>query len=155
MKAFLRENALTLFFVGLLLLALGGQSVAGLAQLNSQQVAAGQDAVTYGEYLLSSDFVADVAENWQSEFLQFFLYVLATVWFVQRGSTESKEPGEGGLESGTLCPRSPALLLLKDPLTPRPRECVPLQVEVLVVRRDTRITDQHVRIVSEQRMSDK
>jgi hypothetical protein len=114
-KTFLRDNALTLFFVGLLLLALVGQSLSGLAEFNSQQVAAGLDAISYGHYLLSSDFAVDVAENWQSEFLQFFLYILATVWFVQRGSTESKQPGDGGLESdeeqqvGAYAgPRSPA-----------------------------------------------
>ncbi|GAA3558350.1 hypothetical protein GCM10022197_12060 [Microlunatus spumicola] len=96
MRTFLRENALTLFFGGLLLLALVGQSVAGLAQHNGQQVADGQEAISYAQYLLSSDFATDVAENWQSEFLQFFLYVLATVWFVQKGSSESKKPGHGG-----------------------------------------------------------
>jgi hypothetical protein len=41
----------------------------------------------------------DVAENWQSEFLQFFLYILVTVWLVQRGSPESKKPHEAGVES--------------------------------------------------------
>ncbi len=35
-------------------------------------------------------------ENWQSEYLQFTLYILLTVWFVQRGSPESKEPGQEG-----------------------------------------------------------
>jgi hypothetical protein len=35
-------------------------------------------------------------ENWESEFLQFTLYILATVWLVQKGSPESKEPGEAG-----------------------------------------------------------
>ncbi len=29
-------------------------------------------------------------ENWQSEYLQFTLYIFATVWLVQRGSPESK-----------------------------------------------------------------
>ena len=29
-------------------------------------------------------------ENWQSEFLQFFLFIGATVWLVQKGSNESK-----------------------------------------------------------------
>jgi hypothetical protein len=47
----------------------------------------------------SSSFGVDVMENWQSEYLQFFLYVFATVWLVQRGSAESKEPGEEGMES--------------------------------------------------------
>ena len=35
-------------------------------------------------------------ENWQSEYLQFFLYIFATVWLVQLGSAESKEPGKDG-----------------------------------------------------------
>jgi hypothetical protein len=38
-------------------------------------------------------------ENWQSEYLQFFLYIFATVWLVQRGSSESKNPGDEGTES--------------------------------------------------------
>ena len=40
-----------------------------------------------------------MTENWQSEYLQFALFVLATIWLVQRGSTESKEPGNEGPES--------------------------------------------------------
>ena len=46
----------------------------------------------------------DVAENWQSEYLQFFLFISATVWLVQRGSPESKEPGQGrhGVRQGTM-----------------------------------------------------
>jgi hypothetical protein len=41
----------------------------------------------------------DVTENWQSEYLQFFLYVFATVWLLQRGSPESKEMHKAGTES--------------------------------------------------------
>jgi len=41
----------------------------------------------------------DVAENWQSEFLQFWVYLMATVWLVQRGSPESKELEKVGRES--------------------------------------------------------
>jgi hypothetical protein len=47
----------------------------------------------------SADFMVDVSENWQSEFLQFLLYLTATVWLVQKGSPESKKPDEAGLES--------------------------------------------------------
>jgi Domain of unknown function (DUF6766) len=39
-----------------------------------------------------------VAENWQSEYLQFLLYILLTVWLIQRGSPESKKEGEEGSE---------------------------------------------------------
>jgi hypothetical protein len=40
-----------------------------------------------------------VMENWQSEFLQFFLFILATVWLVQKGSNESKPLEDVGVES--------------------------------------------------------
>ena len=99
MKRFLRENSLTLAFGLILLLALVGQSWAGQADFNEQQVSQGQDAISYLQYVRSSDFAVDVAENWQSEFLQFFLYIFGTVYLVQRGSSESKEPDDAGLES--------------------------------------------------------
>ena len=38
-------------------------------------------------------------ENWQSEYLQFTLFIFATVWFVQKGSPESKPLDQVGLES--------------------------------------------------------
>jgi hypothetical protein len=41
----------------------------------------------------------DVSENWQSEYLQFLLYIIATIWLVQKGSPESKELDKTGLES--------------------------------------------------------
>jgi hypothetical protein len=98
-RSVLGQHGLTLFFGLILLLALLGQSLAGMAEFNGQQVASGLDTVSYAEYITSSDFGVDVAENWQSEFLQFFLYIIATVWLVQRGSTESKELGKAGRES--------------------------------------------------------
>ena len=51
------------------------------------------------EYVTSSQFAVDVAENWQSEYLQFLLYILLTVWLVQRGSPESKPLDQAGRES--------------------------------------------------------
>ncbi|GAA4989011.1 DUF6766 family protein [Kineococcus glutinatus] len=98
-RGFVRDNGLTLFFGLLFVLALVGQVVSGVALYNAQAVADGVDRISTAQYLLSSDFAVDVAENWQSEYLQFFLYVFATVWLVQRGSPESKEPGKEGTES--------------------------------------------------------
>jgi hypothetical protein len=98
-KRFLRENGLTAFFVLILILALVGQSVAGMAEFNDNQVAQGQEGVSYLHYITSSDFAVDVAENWQSEFLQFFLYIFATIWLLQRGSSESKKLDKAGRES--------------------------------------------------------
>jgi hypothetical protein len=49
--------------------------------------------------LNSSEFGVAVMENWQSEYLQFTLFVLLTVWLLQRGSPESKELDKVGRES--------------------------------------------------------
>jgi hypothetical protein len=95
----MRQHLLSIFFGALFLISLLGQSVAGLAEYNEQQSAHGLQTVTYGDFITSSDFVVDVAENWQSEFLQFSLFILATIWLVQKGSPESKRPGDEGLGS--------------------------------------------------------
>ena len=96
---FLRANALTLAFGALFLITLVGQAISGTADFNAQQVANGLEPVSLLDYVTSSSFGVDVMENWQSEYLQFFLYIFATVWLVQRGSSESKKPGEEGPES--------------------------------------------------------
>jgi hypothetical protein len=95
----LRDHGLSLFFGSLFLLSLVGQAVSGLADYNNRQLDSGGDPVTIGQYVTSSSFAVDVAENWQSEYLQFFLFILATVWFVQRGSTESKPVDQVGRET--------------------------------------------------------
>lgn len=93
----LKDHALSLAFAAAFLAALLGQSFAGLAAFNEDQLAHGGAAVGWLAFVTSSDFVVDVAENWQSEYLQFFLFILATVWLVQRGSPESKKPGNEGV----------------------------------------------------------
>jgi hypothetical protein len=98
-RTLLRDNGLVLFFGVIFLLALGGQAVAGFHDFNDDQIADGAAPVAWTTYLTSSDFGADVAENWQSEYLQFALYILATVHLVQRGSPESKPLGNEGTES--------------------------------------------------------
>ena len=92
----IRNHGLSLFFGVIFLAALFGQSIAGLSEYNQQQAAHGQVGASYWNFITSSAFVVDVAENWQSEFLQFFLFILATVWLVQRGSSESKKVGDEG-----------------------------------------------------------
>ncbi|MDQ0821697.1 hypothetical protein QFZ79_004072 [Arthrobacter sp. V4I6] len=99
MKKAVRNNGLSLFFGVIFLLALLGQGLTGHALFNQEQVSAGLDEITAAQYLTSSSFAVDVSENWQSEYLQFLLYVFATIWLVQKGSPESKEVDQGGLES--------------------------------------------------------
>jgi hypothetical protein len=93
----LRNHGLSIAFGVIFALALLGQSFAGLQVFNEEQLSHGLRAVTWADFVTSSDFVVDVAENWQSEYLQFFLFILATIWLVERGSPESKKPGDEGL----------------------------------------------------------
>jgi hypothetical protein len=99
MRAFLRNNSLTIVFLTLFVLAIVFQSIAGWDAENAQRDAHGEPSLSFLRYVTSSDFGQAVMENWQSEYLQFTLYVLLTVWFLQRGSPESKELHKAGLES--------------------------------------------------------
>ncbi|MFF5970384.1 DUF6766 family protein [Streptomyces sp. NPDC012769] len=96
---FWRSNSLSLAFGAAFLVVLAAQAVAGRAEFNEQLAVEGLQQVGLGDYLMSSDFAVDVTENWQSEFLQFFLYIFGTVHLVQRGSPESKPPDRTGTES--------------------------------------------------------
>ena len=99
MKRFLRDNGLSLGFGVMFLASLVGQMFAGLADFNQRQLSDGGQRITLLQYVTSSDFAVDVTENWQSEYLQFFLFVFGTIWLVQRGSPESKPVDKVGLES--------------------------------------------------------
>lgn len=96
MRRAVRDNGLSIVFIALFLLTLVAQSFAGHADNNEQLMQHGDAPLGYLDYVSSSSFAVDVAENWQSEFLQFFVFILATVWLVQRGSPESKKPGDAG-----------------------------------------------------------
>jgi hypothetical protein len=99
MRLWLRNNSLSLFFFALFAGALVGQSLAGQRVFNEEQLQHGGEPISYARYLVSSHFGSAVLENWQSEYLQFTLFILATVWLIQRGSNESKPPEDVGLES--------------------------------------------------------
>ena len=79
--------------------ALVGQAIAGHNLYNQDQLEHGEKAISFTRYLTSSHFGQAVTENWQSEYLQFLLFALATVWLVQKGSPESKELDKAGTES--------------------------------------------------------
>jgi hypothetical protein len=99
LRRFVTENSLSLFFGAIFLASLVGQSFAGQRSFNADQVAHESPPVSWLDYVLSPEFGGAVLENWQSEFLQFTLFILATVWLVQKGSNESKRIEDAGLES--------------------------------------------------------
>ena len=94
MRRVLRENGLSIVLVSLFLLFWVGLSVAGNHEYNSEQEEHGRHGLAYLSYLGSSHFWAATAENWESEFLQIFAYVLLTAFLFQKGSAESKKLDE-------------------------------------------------------------
>src|SRR5919108_2404915 len=99
LRGFIGDHSLSLFFLVLFLGALVGQAIAGHALHNNDAMAHHGTPMSFWRYIVSSDFGNAVMENWQSEYLQFMLFMLASVWLIQRGSPESKEPSEAGRES--------------------------------------------------------
>ena len=99
MRRFLRENGLTLFFGLIFIAALVAQAITGWDAFNEEQVRHGSSEMSFIRYVTSSAYGAAVMENWQSEYLQFTLYILMTVWLIQKGSPESKEVGKEGGQS--------------------------------------------------------
>jgi hypothetical protein len=111
----LKQNGLSVFFLVLFLAALVFQAIAGHADFNEDQDRHGSPHMSLGRYVLSSQFGTAVLENWQSEYLQFTLFILTTIWLLQRGSPESKELDKAGRGSDKdqmvgphAHPRSPA-----------------------------------------------
>jgi hypothetical protein len=94
MRTFLKNNGLTLTYLGLFAAALFLMSVSGHRAYNADRRDHQEGPVTYGAYLHSGDFIEGVFENWESEFLQMGTYVIFTAFLFQVGSSESKSPDE-------------------------------------------------------------
>jgi hypothetical protein len=104
-RRFLRNTSLSWGFLAIFVLSLVGLAIAAHNQFNEEEVQHARllheapETMGMARYLVSSNFWQAVMENWQSEYLQFTLYIAATVWLLQRGSTESKKLDEPGGES--------------------------------------------------------
>lgn len=89
------ENGLSIVMMTCFFIFLIGQSVSGHLQYNEEQQEHGEAEVNYIEYLGSPHFLEATMENWESEFLQMFVFVLFTTVLYQKGSAESKKLDEG------------------------------------------------------------
>lgn len=99
-RRFFRRNGLTLVLAALFLgFFAGGQFLTGWSVYNEERRETGRSELGLAAYLGSAHFVEATAENWESEFLQMFVYVWATSFLFQRGSAESKDPDEAGATS--------------------------------------------------------
>jgi hypothetical protein len=105
MHKIFRQNGLSIVLTVLFLLFLVGQAVAGLYEYNDEQQQHGQQTVDFISYLGTAHFMEATMENWESEFLQMFGFVLLTAFLFQKGSAESKDPDEEEEEAVDRDPR--------------------------------------------------
>ena len=91
MRKILRENGLSIVLGLLFLIFLAAQAVVGLYEYNEEQQLHGQSTVDFTSYLGTSHFLEATMENWESEFLQMFAFVVLTAFLFQKGSAESKK----------------------------------------------------------------
>ncbi|MBD0373013.1 MAG: hypothetical protein ICV60_19385 [Pyrinomonadaceae bacterium] len=95
MKRILRENGLSIVWLGLFFSTfLFGQTLFGYKEYNSEQREHQRPEIGYVEYLTSAHFLEATMENWESEFLQMFLFVALSAFLYQKGSAESKKLDE-------------------------------------------------------------
>jgi hypothetical protein len=94
MRRFFRNNGLSIVMSLLFLGCLFGQYVSGHLEHNEDQVKHGQPTVNFVEYVGSNHFLEATMENWESEFLQMFGFIILTTFLYQKGSAESKDPNE-------------------------------------------------------------
>ena len=71
MRKWLADQSLTIFFLAIFLLSLVGQSVAGFDAYNQEQRSHDQPTITYGRYLVSSDFGGNVMAQSLANRVQF------------------------------------------------------------------------------------
>ncbi|HJQ08770.1 MAG TPA: DUF6766 family protein [Candidatus Saccharimonadales bacterium] len=91
MKQFVKDNSLSLVMFGLFFVFLAALSVTGYMHANEQLAAHRQSPESFGQYIISGEFIEAVFENWESEFLQMGAFVLLTIWLFQKGSVDSKK----------------------------------------------------------------
>ena len=91
----LRENGLSLVLGLFFLSFIVGQSIAGHREFNHEQQDHRQPTVSFTQYLGTGHFLEATMENWESEFLQMFAFVMLTTVLYQKGSAESKKLDEG------------------------------------------------------------
>jgi hypothetical protein len=92
MRRKLRDNSLSLTMLGIFLVLLFLQSLAGWRVSNADDAEHHQPTQSYGRYLHSAHFAEATFENWESEFLQMGAYVAFTAFLIQRGSPDSEQP---------------------------------------------------------------
>lgn len=89
--SYFNRNSLTIVFLFLFVITLVAQALTGWKENNQERQEIGGAPLELTSYLTTGHFISSTFENFQSEFLQMGLYVIATIGLRQIGSAESKE----------------------------------------------------------------
>jgi hypothetical protein len=99
-KLSLFSNSLGLVMGVIFLLSWLGQSIAGRAAYNEQQLADRQDPVSWTRYVTEPEFWNRTLQNWQSELLAVASMAILAIYLRQRGSSQSKPVGSAHTTTG-------------------------------------------------------
>ena len=89
----LYANSLVMLMVAIWLCSWAVQSVTGHVAYNAEQLDDQEAAVSFLQYLGTSEFWNRTLQNWQSEFLAVGSMAVFSIYLRQRGSPESKPVG--------------------------------------------------------------
>ncbi len=88
----IRNSKLAIACLAIFAILMVAQSLTGWRDRNNDAHDHHETAISYTHYLTTGHFAEATFENWESEFLQMAAYILLTVFLVQKGSAESKDP---------------------------------------------------------------
>jgi hypothetical protein len=91
MGRFWREYNLSLVLAALFIGSWLLQTIAGWFEFAAEQAQHGQPAMVFGSDGYIWMWGQATFENWQSEFLQLFTFVVLTTFLIHRGSAESRD----------------------------------------------------------------
>ena len=86
-----RDYGLSLALAGLFIISWFIQTIVGWFKYSSEQRQHGEAAVAFGPDGYFWQWAEATFENWQSEFLQLFTFVVLTTFLLHRNSHESRD----------------------------------------------------------------
>ena len=91
MNRYLRDYGLAIVLAVLFIASWIAHTLTGWVEYVAEQESHGEAAALFGPTGYFWPWMAATMENWQSEFLQLFAFVVLTAFLIHKGSTESRD----------------------------------------------------------------
>ena len=89
--SFLKKNGLSVSLLIMFLVFWSAQAFTGWQVFNKELAEENANPVYFLNYLQTGHFISATFENWESEFLQMFVFVVFSIFLYQAGSPESNQ----------------------------------------------------------------